>query len=268
VTTAWASSTPGGRRTDVVAGRGKALFDTPRISSRYHAGPGRVSVDVDSRQMGDFPAMRLEVILQTAAGERLNQVTVSPFRRRWRARYMCRSRTSRPRVRRARPRPGTAARRWAGGDGQGDCRERPAWTGKVRILNNLVWSCSACRAGDRCGDECTFVNPHQGWVFVASVTEVELRDNNRVEIRLGPDPRSEPLIVHAAGRDRTQEAMRFLPQASTAWLSRRRGSRPLRVSSSAPSGTHLRRVPAETQRHQDFPPRDLAFMERSGLCGT
>lgn len=146
----------------------------------------------------------------------------------------------------------------------------PSWPNagpEVKVLNNLVTELLNVRpTASRAPKGYTFLNPREGWIFIASTAEVE--HSGRVQVVLDSEGLRRPLIVHTERTARTQEAMRFLPA----------GEHRLDVSSEGQARLrHLvvRAIPEliycrfpTTPHVREFGPYDRDFLERDVLCNV
>ncbi|MBI4024721.1 MAG: LamG domain-containing protein [Verrucomicrobia bacterium] len=251
-------------------GRGDALYDKPRISSRFYPGPGKVSVDVDTRMMGAFPpGASWEIVLRRSEGVPVARRVVTPIPPALMGEVSLAV---------AKPVPGEVdvRARLLGPEGRpllkeaadkAALSERPAWVGKVKILNNLVWE--LLNASPRAGGadaKFSFTNPRAGWVFFAATSAGDFKEGDRAELILDSHAVNQSLIVHEGGRASTHEAMRYLPAGDHTLTVARKGKAAL-------SRIVVRRIPEimfdeYLQNHnviKDYPPRDAEFMEKNGL---
>lgn len=273
-------------------GRGDALFNKPRISSRFYPGPGKVSVDVDTRMMGDFPpGASWEVVLQRGnalvarrvvtpippalMGE-VSLVVEKPVAGEFDVRVRILDPQGKPLAMEAADKVFLS--------------ERPAWVGKVKVLNNLVWellNVSPCgfSPDTKCSGysllvrvfrklqrvvgtdtKYSFTNPREGWMFFATTAAGDLQEGDRAELILDSLTTNKSLTVHEPGKAGVREAMRYLPTGDHALTVVLKGK-------AAMSGIVVRRIPEllydeYLQNHnviKDYPLRNVEFMKKNGL---
>ena len=89
--------------------------------------------------------------------------------------------------------------------------ERPSWPNakSSRVLNALVTELLRLEQPPRTQQEYRFVNPRDGWIFVASTAKVG--EGGRLQILLDPPGDSTPQLIEHVKGERTLEAMRLLP---------------------------------------------------------
>ena len=252
-----------------VPGRGKALFDRPRIRARFFPEPARMSVEVDARQMGPFPPdASWEIVLRNSVGAVVKKQRVAP---------MPAGREGAVFLTIEAPVPGEheVAVRVLGSQEKQIGKsalvkvavsKRPAWTKRAKVLNNLVMELlnvgEHIASGNR---RYTFLNPRDGWVFFSATAADSLRRGDRVEIRVNALPEASPLIVQETGAERTHEAMRYLPA----------GEHALNVSVNGQASLNslvVRAVPeiifgefGDRPRIRQYGLYDLAFLKRIGM---
>jgi hypothetical protein len=257
-------------RPEWVPGRGRALYDHPRVSAAYYPWSGRISVEIDARMMGTIPpgaTWRVQVrkapgmVVKAAAVSTvppglqgqvpLDVAALAPGTYALRVRVMAEGRPLGP--------AGSATVR---------VTSRPAWAAKVKVLNNVVLELLKVRSLPAGRRTCVFTNPREGFVFVAAVRGAKPGAADEVSIALGAD--GTPIIHLSGGRSRDGEAFRYLPAGEHQLTVTVRGT-PL-------PQLVVRAIPEVffeewLQNHsylKGFAPRDFAFMEREGLlaCST
>lgn len=88
---------------------------------------------------------------------------------------------------------------------------RPAWdepTPGHKVLNNFVTEILNLTSPDR--DEYSFINPREGWLFLSS--EADTTEDDQLNIYLESVSAEKPVVQHHAGKERTLESMRYLPE--------------------------------------------------------
>jgi len=253
-----------------VPGRGRALYDHPRVSASFYPWSGRISVEVDSRMMGTIPpGATWHVRLRKSPGTAVRAEAVTPVP---------------PALQGQVPLDAAAlvsgvhdVQVWVLAKGQPigqagaatvNVTPRPAWAAKVKVLNNVVlelFNVHDLPAGKR---TCVFTNPREGFVFLAAVSAAKTGAAD--EISIAPAEGGSPVIHFSEGTSQIQEAFRFLPA----------GEHRLTVTVKGHPLQQLvvRAIPEIffeewLQDHSDikgFAPRDFEFMEREGLlaCTT
>ena len=96
--------------------------------------------------------------------------------------------------------------------GQFSWPRRPSWphgSGKTRLLNSLVTELLRVSGVEAAGASYTFVNPRDGWVFIASTAD--LRGSGRLALTLDSVPKEEAFLVHEPTSSSILETMRWLP---------------------------------------------------------
>ncbi|HEC42162.1 MAG TPA: hypothetical protein ENI20_04965 [Bacteroides sp.] len=81
-------------------------------------------------------------------------------------------------------------------------------TKESRVLNNFVTELLGVTGISKPYAEYAFSNPGDGWIFISSTADI--MGSGRVTLALDSVSVEEAVIVHEAGKERTQEAMRFL----------------------------------------------------------
>ena len=89
---------------------------------------------------------------------------------------------------------------------------RPAWVAaydQVKVLNNLVAQLLEVSSPPHQAEyEYSFINPRDGWVFIASTAQVEGTD--QVLVSIDSTAVDDTVIVHSQQQPQTREAMRYL----------------------------------------------------------
>lgn len=258
-----------------VPGRGDALFDKPRISARFYPGPGQVSVDVDTRMMGVFPAgASWEIVLQRGDAAIVARRVVRPIPSALMGEVSFAVKKSvlgeiDVRVRLLDPRGKPLLKEAAT---KVTLSERPTWVGKVKILNNLVWELlKVSRRVAVTDTKFSFSNPGEGWVFFATTAARNLREGDCAELILDSLTANASLTVHEGGKGgaATREAMRYLPAGDHTLTVRLKGKAAL-------SGLVVRRIPELIFEEYLQPPlldtnypspdaRNVEYMKRNRL---
>jgi hypothetical protein len=79
----------------------------------------------------------------------------------------------------------------------------------AKVLNNFVTELLNVPVVSETDARYSFCNPREGWVFISSTAEIA--GSGCIGVSLDSKSAQEAVIVHGAGKEPTQEAMRFIP---------------------------------------------------------
>jgi len=80
---------------------------------------------------------------------------------------------------------------------------------RTKVLNNLVTELLKATAISQPYAEYSFYNLRDGWIFISSTAKVG--DSGNVRVAVDSQCSEDAVLVHEAGKERTLEAMRYLP---------------------------------------------------------
>lgn len=196
-----------------IAGRGTALYDRSRLRCRFHPAAGKVHVEIDSRQMGDIPAdARWEATLLNRTGSVVSKQT-SPVLPTLKGSLALQATTTPPGEYETRVRVVAPNGKPVGqiASEKVTLTQRPEWTRKVKVLNNLVME--LLNVGDRMTSEksFTFTNPRAGWLFFSATPAAALKAEEQVELSVAMLTGNISVLVCSPEKGTPCEAMRYLP---------------------------------------------------------